>query len=86
MRGISCRAGLLFAAHFPGPSTCVGVRRVGDVGFIWTWGPGLCSIARMVHCGRRHLCASLLQVEKNTTVFVSGYDKEVVGQFAATIR
>ncbi|GAB4815631.1 hypothetical protein N2152v2_008087 [Parachlorella kessleri] len=27
-----------------------------------------------------------VKVEKNTTVFVSGYDKEVVGQFAATIR
>lgn len=27
-----------------------------------------------------------VKVEKNTTIFVSGFDKELVGQFAATIR
>ncbi len=33
------------------------------------------------------MCAAWrAQVEKNTTIFVSGFDKELVGQFAATIR
>ena len=36
--------------------------------------------------GKGAECLCLLQVEKQTTVVISGYDKEQVGQFAAKVR